>query len=534
MTAAVHSFGACIALCVLAWAAPSFAASGLAEYGNELLPGEPAGVKLHGYLRTRAEAFWNLDLDRGPTPSGQTFFPEPLSNPSSPLLTMADGRLRTDLVAQGPGGNVAAVVRIDWIDNLPFGGSPELTPGFGVAPTPAASLGQTPVSLFHLRYGYGVASTPLGIVTAGRMGAAWGLGMLANGGDCADCNNGDAADRIAFVTSIANLYWAVAYDFSAIGPFVPRKDQKRSIDLDPTDDVRTFTLAVFQTRDENTRRRRGNAGKWTVDYGATLSHRRQDNDVPASYLPTETPVTLDASQVIRRNFRSTLVDGWLRIWSPSFRIELEGALDVSSVEQASLIPGALFNQPVTSMQWGGALESDFGGSESSFHGGVDVGVASGDSAPGFGAYPRSGVSATRGELDAPQALPPSDTTVNNFRFSPDYRVDQILFHELIGTVTDAAYLKPWASYRLLDLSTSQLTLKLAAIGSSALYASSTPSGQAPLGVELDSSLLYASNDGFSSALEHAVLFPLAGLDNPDLGLRAQPAQLLRLRISYAF
>ena len=31
------------------------------------------------------------------------------------------------------------------------------------------------------------------------------------------------------------------------------------------------------------------------------------------------------------------------------------------------------------------------------------------------------------------------------------------------------------------------------------------------------------------SFEHAVLFPLAGLDNPDLGLRAQPAQLLRLR-----
>jgi hypothetical protein len=31
-----------------------------------------------------------------------------------------------------------------------------------------------------------------------------------------------------------------------------------------------------------------------------------------------------------------------------------------------------------------------------------------------------------------------------------------------------------------------------------------------------------------------VLFPLAGLDNPALGLRAQPAQLIRLRLTYSF
>jgi hypothetical protein len=31
-----------------------------------------------------------------------------------------------------------------------------------------------------------------------------------------------------------------------------------------------------------------------------------------------------------------------------------------------------------------------------------------------------------------------------------------------------------------------------------------------------------------------VLFPLAGLDNVELGMKAKPAQLLRLRLTYAF
>ena len=40
--------------------------------------------------------------------------------------------------------------------------------------------------------------------------------------------------------------------------------------------------------------------------------------------------------------------------------------------------------------------------------------------------------------------------------------------------------------------------------------------------------------GWSIVLEYAALFPLAGLDNPELGLSAKPAQLLRLRLAYGF
>ena len=45
---------------------------------------------------------------------------------------------------------------------------------------------------------------PVGVLSAGRMGNHWGLGMLANGGDCLDCNGGDAVDRLAFITDTAD------------------------------------------------------------------------------------------------------------------------------------------------------------------------------------------------------------------------------------------------------------------------------------------------------------------------------------------
>jgi hypothetical protein len=55
-----------------------------------------------------------------------------------------------------------------------------------------------------------------------------------------------------------------------------------------------------------------------------------------------------------------------------------------------------------------------------------------------------------------------------------------------------------------------------------------------LGVEIDPTLAYQSDDGFSAALEHAVFFPGAGMDNPDLNLKAKTAQLIRLRLTFAF
>ena len=51
--------------------------------------------------------------------------------------------------------------------------------------------------------------------------------------------------------------------------------------------------------------------------------------------------------------------------------------------------------------------------------------------------------------DQPQSLKyRRDNRIDNFRFHSDYRVDRILFREIIGTVTDAMYAKPHARLRL--------------------------------------------------------------------------------------
>jgi len=504
-------------------------ATGFTDYGYDILASTRTRTRLEGALRLRSAALYNLDLDRGTTPSGELLFPVSLSDPSAQTLYAADMRLRTDLAFYAPGGVVAVKARIDVLDNLPIGGSADGIPGGTLTQRP-------PGSAFAIKRAWGEVITPVGYLAAGRMGHHWGLGLLGNGGDCIDCDSGDSADRVAFVTAALGHLFAVAYDFSASGYLVPLKDEVRVAEVEPTAAVRSFAVALLRWRDERGRRRRRLADKTTLEYGAYYARRWQAHDLPASWLPLARPTQIDSAQVVERGLSAHAADLWLRITHPSFRVELEGAVVSASVEQASALPGFLLPERIESLQYGGVLESDFGAPEARLGAGVHAGFASGDPAPGFGARPPlQTLSAPQaGDLDGPQALSPGDRRVDNFRFHPDYRVDRILFRELIGTVTDAFYVRPHARLRLLDLGGARLEARLAAIASWAHFASSTPGGQRPLGIEIDPTLAYHSDDGFYAALEYAVLFPQEGMDNTSDGLDARTAHLVRAHLAYGF
>ena len=519
---------AAAAALALALAAGEARATGFTDIGDDLRSHVRSIFDLHGQFRLRGEMFHNLDLDRGPTPSGQLLYPVPLSDPKGQTVYNADMRFRTDLAVYAPGGGVAAKVRLDIPDNLALGAYPE-----GI---PSASTTQRPPDFVaRLKRAYGEVLTPIGVFAGGRMGNHWGLGMLANGGDCQDCDSGDSADRVAFLTPLAGHVWALAFDFSSTGPFTPRGIQGRVIDVDPADDVRSITFAVLNFKNDLARERRRKAGKTTFEYGAYVAHRWQEKDIPITYLPVEDQGPLTPNMVMQRGYNATAADAWARLTLPFGRIELEAAVLHAFFQQASLLPGALLRQPSESLQFGAALESDFGRPEDDFGGGLDLGVASGDPAPGFGVKQTPFAAQPKpGDLDGLQANPPLDNRVDNFRFHPDYRIDRILFREIVGTVTDCFYLRPHLRYRALDLGTSSVTISLTGIASFALNETSTPGGSAPLGVELDPTIAYRHRDGFGVALEHGVLFPLAGLDNRELNLPAKPAQMLRLRAVYSF
>lgn len=96
-------------------------ATGFTDIGEDIVPRTDVAVRVDGYLRARAVDYYNLDLDRGTTPSGQTLFPVPLGSPGAQSLTYADMRLRTDVAVYAPGGMVAVKARIDLLDNVALG-----------------------------------------------------------------------------------------------------------------------------------------------------------------------------------------------------------------------------------------------------------------------------------------------------------------------------------------------------------------------------------------------------------------------------
>jgi uncharacterized protein (TIGR04551 family) len=103
----------------------------------------------------------------------------------------------------------------------------------------------------------------------------------------------------------------------------------------------------------------------------------------------------------------------------------------------------------------------------------------------------------------------SSPSINNYRFNPAYQVDLILWRRLIGTVTDAWYLKPTFRWDILD----GLNVGAQVVYSQAITATSTPSGTStPLGLELDVGVKYQSDDGFVFFLDYGLLKLLSGFD----------------------
>ena len=317
--------------------------------------------------------------------------------------------------------------------------------------------------------------------------------MLANGGDGEDADLSDAADRVAFVTPLSGLLWAVAYDLDETGPWTPRPADPAAVGFEPSDPRTGVTVAVMRWHGSDSRERRAGAGLSTLDYGALFSRAWQ---------PTEVSPVYGGGATLPMGMTADAVDGWGRLSGPWGRIEAEGAYLSGEVRQASLVPGVLYREPVPLVQSGGALESDFGGERMAA--GLDLGYASGDPGQPLGAAPSG----------APR--------LSTFHFHPEYRVDRILFRQIEGSFSDAVYLRPHLAADLARGARGNLSASLAVIGSRAVYGSSQP-----LGVEIDPTLRYESRGGIVAVLEHAVLFPL-----PGLNAGSSPLQSFRLRLQY--
>lgn len=537
--------------------------------------------EVDGYFRTRMDLFHKFDLGTGADPSGHYLFPVDPHDPSRNTVAGANMRLRIN-----PTLNVSEEVRIrgqvDVFDNLLFGSTPRggFALGQGNERYPWVFLSNTQdpprfgwnavTDSISVRRAWGEVRTPIGELRFGRMADNFGLGMNVNDGNCLDCDNGNTVDRFLFAVKIADHLIAPALDFTSEGStsanpytFYPNP---QPFDRSQVDDARAWVLTI-QRKDsyEEIQRMRAAGRETFFNYGLHFAYRTQSFDAQTLNVPEFEDAdgrinrggnagggapqdgvgNVERASFVPREAWAVVPDVWMRLLHKNYRLELEFVT----------VQGRIRNRPslwsddegrsgqdveLSLSQYGLVVQNELKLANDKLSLGLEFGFASGDKAPGFGAFPgRADRGSTSDQPPYPQRgdwegaqfncfrVPCSDNKITNFVFNSDYRMDLILFREIIGAVTDATYIRPSVRYDVLD----GLDLNLAVIYSQVNASGTTPTGDRPLGIEIDAAVNYISADGFIASLAYGVLFPLSGLDQlaavSDGRISASTAQAIR-------
>lgn len=485
---------------------------------------------------------------------------------TSTILT-ANMRLRLD-----PTLNVSEDIRIrttiDVFDNLVMGSTPESLPGFAQNPTlplPLFAASQNPpqdglnsiYDAVRIRRVWAEVMTPIGQLRFGRMPQHFGLGLLANDGNQLDQDFGDNADQIVFGTRIAGHVVAPGYSWSSSGPFGRgggagaggdgsqgffQNEAGQRFNLDPRDDVHSILLVIAKKDSEDAIKEQLRNNKIVLNYGLFGVYRNQGFDIPSYYGTRQQVLTNPPpgpDQYVFRGANAGIGSLWGRLQWDKLKIEAEavgiiGQADGTATSSAGLNvgdpalrvveSGAVVDKPLFILQGGFALESSYAFLNDQLVVGLDGGAASGDDAFGMGTRPVINQQPKAGDLDGKQygeCMERTDTAVDgvdctrvdndvtNYRFDSDYIIDMILWREILGTVTDAFYVKPHIAYYF----TPDLGVRADVVYSQAIFGSSTPGQQNPLGLELDVKAFFATEDGFYVMPQAGVLLPLGGLNH---------------------
>jgi uncharacterized protein (TIGR04551 family) len=142
--------------------------------------------------------------------------------------------------------------------------------------------------------------------------------------------------------------------------------------------------------------------------------------------------------------------------------------------------------------------------------------------------------------------PRGDRNLNDFHFSPEYHVDEILYRRILGTVTNAMYFKPNIAYWL-DLDSKkerEVGISGSVIYSLAMVPVATPGNSMNYGLEMDLGLQYRNlREGIYAGFTWGVFWPMAALSRPMVDVNtplwspaedANAAQVVRTFIGIKF
>lgn len=495
-----------------------------------------------GYFRVRPDLFHKFDMDRGPDPSGYYLFPHSTQRPNEHTQAGVNMRFRFE-----PTLNISEEVRIkaqvDALDNVVFGSTPDygfnrnqynLFSIFSDNQNPPRSGINAVADSIAIRRVWGEVGTPVGLLRFGRMGAHWGLGMLRNDGNCLNCDWGDTVDRIQLVTEPlpgSGLYITPFIDFNGEGPTSARTgDMGQPYDVSNRDDSQSYSIIIAKRDTDQQARSKLENNQSVFNFGLYFTYRNQGKDPIGYYRPTAGTFQGGGGDVdlggvfVNRSAQLFIPDLWLKFERKKFLFEVELAATAGNIQNRATDPSRqgdpAFNQSLKVMQFGGVARTEVRLVNEKLKIRGELGFASGDRAPGMGVYQERlsngpDGNTVRGDIDGRQFACQStggctDGSIRNFRFNRDYRIDLILWREILGTITDAAYFRPSIDYMLAD----GFHLYAALIYSRAIYAQSTPSGNRfNLGLEINAGASYETEDGFFANLTWGVLFPMSGLND---------------------
>jgi uncharacterized protein (TIGR04551 family) len=425
--------------------------------------------------------------------------------------------------------------------------TPVVTPPPGVATAPVLSYTQYPPEVGQNGYVSGIRAkrawaeidTEFGSIRFGRMPWHWGRGLFYNDGNCIDCDVGTTTDRVMGLTTVYGHQLALAWDLGAQGLTTQQLTLGRSdpsgypYDLSQNDDVLQLVAAVTRLDGPVRLRERIDAGDVVVQYGFQFVYRNQGKiTLPSTSMSSTVPdsTTYDPPRVQNFDAVTFTPDVWFKLHYKALTVEFEGVGVLGRIRN----PGPLSADAATLSlrQAGWVIASELRLYRDSFFVGLETGGATGDQAEEPGQY----LNYRWRFVQQRQG----DHNLNDFHFSPDYHVDQIFFRHIMGTVTNAIYIKPQTSYWFDLGQTRQLGLSGSLIYSMAQVPVSTPGNGLSYGVEMDVGAGYRNTaEGFYAGFTWGVFFPLSALDrSPSLwgieAMDASVAQILRIYMGVKF
>ena len=504
--------------------------------------------------------------------SGGATFADKIGSRSEKTIGTANMRLRLDPVIHVSGG-LRVGTTVDLLDNIVLGSTPEYLdnvsggsiyggyPGAGV-PLDTLTRTQTPPSagINSLQDSIAVKeawaewdigrdekagpdSFSLGRLKVGRYAYGWGLGILTSRGDydrndtslttlqrarALDADWGSYLDRANWSYNFGPVSLMTGFGWLGSGPTsrVATDVSGQPYDIEDEDDLYQIEMALFSRpetrRDFVDRRKRLFTGKPVVDWGLYVTWRRQSM---ASTIKGATgnleyahfDSNYDDLELVDRDAWLVTPDLFFRLdWRPDPSTRIYGALEgLVSIGNVANSDGTAAGQEIDVLLYGAALETNITLGLISF--GLDGGMASGDSTELMEVF--------TGKQTNPWG---NDNKLSRYAFNRNYNVDLLLYREVLGTVTNSAYVKPHFDFDVIPTEENAFGGLISILYAFAPDYSAFAGDSSQLGLELDAHLFYEETNRFLATAGFGVLLPFAALDRPENyiidGLQAREAQ----------